>query len=277
MNLLVQPVTTTQALGQITPLILTYNEVPNIRRTLDRLSWADRIVIVDSHSSDGTIEILEQYENVDVFYRKFDTFADQCNYGLSLIETEWVLSMDADYVLPISFPELLEQTITTPSADGFYVPFKFCVYGKALLGDNTTPRQVLYRRKLATYHNLGHQHRVRVNGSSAELDGFIYHDDRKSLSRWLSSQDRYLRIEAEKLSAASYGELDLADKIRKTKVLGPIVVLLYCLIVHRLLFQGWRGWYYALQRTLVETLLIIRQIETDGKLREDFNNFPDQA
>ncbi|MEB3160315.1 MAG: glycosyltransferase, partial [Synechocystis sp.] len=86
-------------LEQITPLILTYNEAPNIDRTLQKLTWAKRIVIIDSFSDDDTLEIIRQYHQVDFFQRKFDTHANQWNFGLDQIKTEWALSLDADYTL----------------------------------------------------------------------------------------------------------------------------------------------------------------------------------
>jgi len=81
----------------ITPLVITLDEAPNIARTLDKLTWARRIVVVDSGSVDGTIEILKRYPQVDRFDRTFDSFAEQCNFGLAQVQTEWVLSLDADY------------------------------------------------------------------------------------------------------------------------------------------------------------------------------------
>ncbi|WP_309738664.1 glycosyltransferase, partial [Chamaesiphon sp. OTE_20_metabat_361] len=83
----------------ITPLILTYNEVPNIQRTLQKLDWATEIIVIDSYSEDRTLEILKSYPKIKIFQRKFDTHAQQWNYGLEQVKSEWVLSLDADYVL----------------------------------------------------------------------------------------------------------------------------------------------------------------------------------
>ena len=210
-----------QPLSRITPLILTYNETPNILRTLDRLTWAGKVIVVDSYSEDGTLDYLKRYPNVEVHFRKFDGFAQQCNYGLSLIETDWVLSLDADYVLPDEFIREMNQIVAEDKVNGAFAAFRYCVVGKPLGRDNTTPRKVLYKRSLATYHNLGHQHRVSVPAPETSFTTKIYHDDRKSLSRWLKSQDGYLTTEAKKLAGSRYGDLDFADKIRKTKVLAP--------------------------------------------------------
>src|SRR5262249_57388185 len=84
---------------QITPLIITLDEAPNIGRTLDKLGWARRIVVVDSGSTDGTLELLRGYPQVDVVQHPFADFAAQCNFGLTQVATNWVLSLDADYEL----------------------------------------------------------------------------------------------------------------------------------------------------------------------------------
>ena len=74
-------------LSTITPLILTYNEAPNIDRTLASLTWASRIVVIDSQSTDATLAILSRYPQVEVFQRPFDTHAQQWNYGLEQVTT----------------------------------------------------------------------------------------------------------------------------------------------------------------------------------------------
>src|SRR4051794_39411210 len=89
--------------GQLQAVILTKNEEPNIKRVMDRLQWLERVVVIDSFSTDATLEILRCYPNAAVHQRAFDTHAKQWNYGLSLCNTEWILSLDADYVLNDAF------------------------------------------------------------------------------------------------------------------------------------------------------------------------------
>lgn len=250
-------------LEDITPLILTYNEDPNIERVLAKLSWAKQIVIVDSFSTDKTLDLVAQYLNTHIHQRKFDTFAQQCNFGLQQIESEWVLSIDADYILSDNFAKEIQALAPSTQVSGYYTSFKYCVFGKALRGTLLPPRQVLFRRSHATYVNDGHAHHLQVTGESRTLRHPIFHDDRKSLSRWLWAQDRYMIIEAQKLSATAYQELSWGDRIRKNKLLAPLVIFLYCLILKGGFLDGWRGWYYACQRMLAETLLTIRLIETD--------------
>jgi hypothetical protein len=71
-------------------------------------------------------------------------------------------------------------------------------------------------------------------------------------------------IEAKKLKQTPMGELNLSDRIRKQKVLAPFIVLIYCLILKGGIFDGWRGWYYAFQRSVAEIILAIRLIEIEA-------------
>ncbi len=248
---------------QITPLILTYNEAPTISRTLECLTWAKRIVVIDSFSDNQTLEILASYPQVETYQRSFDHFAGQCNYGLEQITTEWVLSLDADYTLS---KELIAELHSLPdylSKDAYFANFKYYIFGKPLRGTLLPPRKVLYRKDKAHYIEDGHAHRVKVVGDYGYLAGYIYHDDRKSLSRWLQSQDHYLLLEAKKLMTTPIKELSFGDRLRKQKVIAPIVILFYCLILKGGILDGWAGWYYAWQRTLAEILLAIRLIELE--------------
>ncbi|MDB9476848.1 glycosyltransferase family 2 protein [Dolichospermum circinale] len=250
-------------LEQITPLILTYNEENNINRTLKKLKWASKIIVIDSYSTDTTLEILSQYPQVEVFTRKFDSFASQCNYGLLKITSEWVLSLDADYILT---DDLIREITSLPiesDINSYSVRFKYCVFGKPLRGTLLPPRKVLYKREKAIYQDDGHAHRVVVQGKSSQLSAYIHHDDRKPLSRWLWAQDRYMVIESKKLLETPEHELSIGDRLRKKKILAPLIILIYCLIIKGGILDGWHGWYYTFQRVLAELLLGIHIIEAE--------------
>jgi len=249
-------------LEEVTPLILTLNESPNIDRTLQHLTWAKRIVVIDSYSTDTTLEILQSYPQVQIFKREFDTHANQWNYGLEKIKTEWILSLDADYILTDELIAEIDALQKDSLVDGYFAPFRYCVFGKPLRGTLLPPREVLFRKEKAIYFDDGHTQRLRVNGESAMLSSYIYHDDRKPLSRWLWAQDRYMIIETKKLLETPKSELSFGDRIRRQKILAPFVILFYCLILNKGILDGWAGWYYALQRMLAEILLSIRLIET---------------
>ncbi len=246
----------------ITPLILTYNEAPNIDRTLRQLTWAKEIIIVDSYSNDETLEILNSYPQIKIFKRKFDTHTQQWNYGLEQVESEWVLSLDADYVLNDRLIETF-KSLVDPTMYGYYIPFKYCIFGKPLRGTILPPRLALFRKNSATYIDDGHTQRLKLEGKSSQLDAYIYHDDRKPLSRWLWAQDRYMVIESKKLLETPDRELSWGDRLRKRKIFAPLIILIYCLIIKGGILDGWQGWYYAFQRMLAELLLSIHIIEAE--------------
>ncbi len=259
-------------LDQITPLILTYNELPNIERTLARLQWAKRVVVIDSFSTDGTLDILRRHPRVAAFVHEFGDFAGQCNFGLAQVETPWVLSLDADYELS---DELLEELRTlTPgeTTAGYRAGFVYRIHGRRLRGSLYPPRTVLYRKDRGFYSQEGHAHRVRIEGNILPLRGVIYHDDRKKLSRWLASQQHYAAAEAEYLldgAGRADRKLTRADRIRLMAWPAPLAVLFYVLFIKGCILDGWRGWYYALQRLVAETLLALEIIDRRSRRARD--------
>ncbi|MBE9041616.1 glycosyltransferase family 2 protein [Oscillatoriales cyanobacterium LEGE 11467] len=250
-------------LTYITPLILTYNEAPNIDRTLQHLIWATRIVVIDSYSTDETLEILKRYSQVEIFQRKFDTHANQWNHGLSKVHSEWVLSLDADYILSNRLIEELKFLPQSTSIEGYFISFKYCVFGKALRGTILPPRLCLFKKNKVVYVDDGHTQVARLDGQSDRLSSSIHHDDRKPLSRWIWAQERYMLLEVTKLLETPRDKLSRADRIRKQKILAPFIVLVYCLILKGGILDGWQGWYYAFQRMFAEVLLSLRLIEAE--------------
>ena len=254
-------------LTAITPLILTYNEEANIGRTLDRLTWAERVVVVDSYSKDATIDIATSYDNVDVLQREFDNHTSQWNYGLEQVDTEWVLSLDADYQVPEAFVSEVHRLRPSDDLAGYRATFTYCVFGRPLRATLYPSRIVLFRDERARYVQDGHTQRLSVEGAVGNLDTSLIHDDRKSLSRWFDNQRQYARLEAEKLTGAE--NLDFPDRLRKTDVLGPLLVPLYCLFRKGLILDGWPGWYYTLQRTYAEVLLALVRMDEGLRREED--------
>lgn len=245
----------------LTVMILTFNEEANIARTLAGVGWARRILVVDSGSTDATLTLLAGYPQVTVRTRAFDDFASQCNYGLSQIETAWVLSLDADYELSTALGTEICSLRPTAAIAGYSAAFVYRVHGRALRGSLYPPRTVLYRRDGARYRNEGHGHRIERDGQIRSLREPIYHDDRKPLSRWFQSQRGYAAREAAHLLAADRTDLRRRDRIRLMAWPAPLLVLGYTLLVKGCLLDGWAGWYYALQRALAEIMIALEIIE----------------
>jgi glycosyltransferase involved in cell wall biosynthesis len=248
-------------LDQITPLIISYNEAPNIQRTLDKLTWARRIVLIDSGSTDDTVRLARSYPQVEVIEHAFADFADQCNFGLTQVTSPWVLSLDADYELSDALTAELRSVAAPDDVAGYRARFVYRIYGRALRGSLYPPRTVLYRKELASYRNEGHGHRVMVAGEVRNLDGVIYHDDRKPLSRWFASQQRYAHQEADYLLDPRSGPLSRTDRLRLLGWPAPIGVFPYTLVAKGCLLDGWPGWYYALQRAVAEVLIALELLD----------------
>jgi hypothetical protein len=250
-------------LDQITPVLLTYNEAANIGRTLAKLHWARDIVVVDSMSTDATTGLVGAMPTSRLFERPFDSHAAQWTYAVTEtgVGTEWVLALDADYLLTDELIAELAGLTPPPDVAGYSVKFRYCVAGRPLRDNIYPPVTVLFRRAKARYVQDGHTQRIVVDGHVRSLAGRIWHDDRKSMQHWFTQQQRNTRLEAEHLLAVPPRSLGWADRIRRLAWPAPILVFFLTLVWKRCLLDGWRGWLYVLQRTLAEAMLAIALVE----------------
>ena len=250
-------------LEQITPIILTYNEAPNIERTLEQLRWARDIVVVDSFSDDETRIKIGKFPQARIFQRRFDSHEKQWNFALNEtgIDSEWALALDADYVLTGELVRELRSLKPAANINGYRAQFIYCVHGHRLRSSAYPPVIALYRRAGAFYRQDGHTQRLVIGGTIQNLRSPILHDDRKPLGRWLYSQDRYAQLETIKLSESDVSTLGWADRLRKMRFFSPFVMLLYCLFVKGTIRDGRAGIYYAFQRMVAELLLSLHTME----------------
>ena len=251
--------------ADITPLVLTFNEAPNIGRCLERLRWAARIVVLDSGSTDETAKIVQAFPNAELHVRPFDDHAAQWNHGLGLVRSPWVLSLDADYLVPETFPGEVERFLSDDGLDAILVRFRYLVFGRPLRASLYPPRAALFRRDRCRYETDGHTQLLAVRGRSTTVETRFDHDDRKPLGRWLDAQGKYARLEADKLLSTPPPALTIQDRLRRTMVLGPPAVFAYTLIGSGAILDGWPGWYYTCQRTVAEIMLSLHLL--DRRLR----------
>lgn len=257
-------------LDQITPLILTYNEAPNIGRTLEQLRWARDIVVLDSFSDDETLEIVSGFPQARIFQREFDRHDRQWNFGLSetSIATEWVMALDADFVLTPALIDEIRSLNPANDVAGYRAPFAFVINGHELRSALCPPATFLFRRALAGYVLDGHTQKLNLRGEIQTLRSEINHDDRKSLSRWFDSQKHYARLEAAKLFNSPAATLDFADRVRRLRIIAPLAVAFHCLVLRGGVFDGWPGFYYAFQRMAAELMLSLYLLEYDLQFKQ---------
>src|SRR5215469_9255416 len=122
-------------LDQITPVLLTYNEEQNIARTLSHLTWAKDVVVVDSGSTDGTLESLAKSSNVRVFNRRFDSHATQWRYAVeeTQIATDWILRLDADYQVTDALVAELAQLDPHAPVNAYRISFDYAIFSRKLV------------------------------------------------------------------------------------------------------------------------------------------------
>lgn len=250
----------------VTAMIISHDEELNIERTLAALHGLRKIVLIDSGSSDRTLEIARRY-GAEIHHRPFDTFADQCNFGLQQIQTPYVLTLDADHVLAPDFVAAL-SACDTDAHCAWNARFRYCVFGQALRASLLPPRIALFRLAQGRFVNDGHAHRVEAQGAVGMLGAAIDHDDRKPLHRWLAAQTRYMEPEVHKLIATPQQALSWPDRLRKL-YLGPPLIVVYCLLVRGLILDGARGLYYTGQRLYAELLFALRLYEMQRTARSE--------
>lgn len=257
-------------LDRVEVLILTRNEEANLDRTLHALRRFRRIVVLDSASTDSTAAIVSRNPNTTLCTRPFDNHAAQWNHGLRAcgLTAEWVLALDADYVLTEALATELAQLDPPPSVGGYRARFTYCVKGRPLSGSLYPPVTVLYRREGASYVQDGHTQRATHAGNTLDLNRPILHDDRKPLSAWLAAQDRYAGLECDLLLSTPWSSLGWRDRLRRMVVVTPWLVPLYCLTVGKGVFDGRAGIYYALQRGIAESVLALKLLEHHFLQRE---------
>lgn len=241
----------------VTPLILTYNEAPNIARTLDSLRWAERVVIVDSGSTDNTEGIAKSFSNVSWYVRDFDCHRTQWQYGISETEirTEYILALDADMRVPEVFVRELEDKFLRDNFNGGITPFKYLIMGQELSGSVLTAQLRIFNRQEVRVAQEGHTQQFRVENRIYKFKAPLLHDDRKSLERWIASQLSYSQLESERL--LSGGRMRWRDRVRYLGLMPPIAAVLAYIRAGGP-FRGKAATRYAYERATYECLLAMR-------------------
>jgi glycosyltransferase involved in cell wall biosynthesis len=263
-------------LEHITPVLLTYNEGPNIARTLSYLTWARRVVVVDSGSTDDTPAVLAKFPNVRVFVRPFDNHANQWRYAVTEtgIATPWILRLDADYQLTDEF--IQEVRLLDPEApvSAYRVTFDYAIFSQRLLSSLYPPNTILLRQGRFKIADDGHTEAWIIEGPIEALQTHVIHDDWKATDFWMNAQAHYMKRELEKLAAQ---RLRLRDRLRLQPPFMPFAIFFYCLFGKGLILNGRAGLFYALQRMVAESVLSLMVLETTLRARVELRSINDEG
>jgi glycosyltransferase involved in cell wall biosynthesis len=202
---------------KISATIITLNEEANIQRALESLGWADEIIVVDSGSTDRTVEIARRFTN-KVILRDWPGYSAQKNFAAEQASNDWIFSLDADEQLS---PQLISEvsslknpdaavgqasSLSSPSAltssvAGFEMA-RLCYYmGRWIKHSGWYPdyKLRLYNRKAGCWKGDFVHESVSVQGEVRRLQGDLLHYTVRSASEHHQRMDRYTTLAAQEM------------------------------------------------------------------------------
>ncbi|THF51613.1 glycosyltransferase [Flavobacterium supellecticarium] len=188
---------------KISALAIIRNEEDNIRAYLRNMAFADEIIVVDSYSSDATLDIIRsEFPQVRIVQRPFDDFSRQRNFAIDLATNDWVTFFDADErVTENGIRELLELVASHPEEVAFWVKRAFYYAEKPMFygGQNQDRAIRLFRKSKCRYsHKLVHEQLI-VNGKTGILKEIIHHYSFKNKADFLGKRLQYSQLRAQEL------------------------------------------------------------------------------
>jgi len=183
-------------------VILTRNEAHHIEDCIASLEWCDRVVLSDSYSDDGTVEIALS-SGADVVQRAFDNFAAQRNAALQAIEADWIFFVDADERATPELASEVRQVLCEESKAGWWVPRHNTIVGKLVRYGGYYPDHQLrlLRRGKARYDPARPVHEVVIlDGPAGYLQSPLIHFNYDSWAQVHEKQRRYALLEARRLA-----------------------------------------------------------------------------
>ena len=270
----------------ISVLLLTLNEESNLERCLDALRWSDDIVVLDSCSEDGTVDLARRL-GARVYERAFDGFANQRNYALDHIEFrhEWILHLDADEVVTEGLQREMFRAIDSGRFDAYRIPSKMMFYGQWLRYSGMYPTyQVrLGRKGRFRFRQVGHGQREDIADDRVGTlsEPYLHHSFSKGLAEWFEKHNRYSSDEAQEVvGLLSTGRgADLAgilssDPTRRRRALKevsahlpfrPTLRFLYMYIFRFGFLDGRAGLAYCRLMALYEYMIVLKARELEQR------------
>ncbi|MFN3561548.1 MAG: glycosyltransferase family 2 protein [Chloroherpetonaceae bacterium] len=222
--------------------VLCFNEESNLEDCLKSVAWCDELIVVDSFSTDRTLEIAKQF-TPHVFQHRFEGFVQQRLFSFSKTSHEWLLYIDADERLSPDLQTEIQQLLSqeTLDADGFEMPRLNFYFGGAIRHGEVYPdyQLRLFRKSQFTMENLAVHESVKVTGVVKRLKHDIIHLTATDWQRYVRKQDRYTTLEAEK-------------KFKTAKPISPLAPMLHAVsgfikkfFLKKSILDGMAGVWYA--------------------------------
>jgi glycosyltransferase involved in cell wall biosynthesis len=184
-------------MAKLSVVVVTLNEEKNIRRCLDSVRWADEIVVVDSFSTDRTLEIARTYTD-KVFQYPYPGYSKQVERGIEHATGDWIFILDADEEVSSELAEALRTAIHSPTAlDGYYVNRKVFVFGKWIKYCGWFPDwqfRLMRKDKIAAEHLEVHG-AFKSTGATGKLDGFLNHYTYETIEQYIAKMNDYTSLQ----------------------------------------------------------------------------------
>jgi glycosyltransferase involved in cell wall biosynthesis len=239
----------------VSVFIITRNEAARLPRTLAALSWADQIVVVDSGSTDATVEIADA-AGTEVHHRDWEGYGPQKVFAEGLCRNDWVLNVDADEVVtPALAAEIREAATDKPRA--FRVRILNVYPGdrapRPFANDYNVVR--LYHRSVAGYRDHPLFDRVEVTGDVGQLKAPIHHFPLTSLGHFIEKENTYSSFTAGAAAPRSRWKLLLRLPFEM-----PLAFIKFYFL-RRHITGGWKGFVFALSAAFMRTIRIAKMLE----------------
>lgn len=186
-------------MNKISVTVITKNEEKNISDCLNSVKWADEIIVVDSESTDKTLEIAKQFTE-KIFIRKWEGYVPQKRYAISLASNEWVLSLDADERITTELKE--EITNLDPGEfNGFKIRRKNFLMNKEITScgwEKDFQLRLMKKSKADLSDRLVHEKFI-VEGKTGVLKNPMLHYTFSSFTKYFSKINHYTSLKSQEL------------------------------------------------------------------------------
>ena len=178
---------------EISAVIITRNEERRLERALHSLAVADEIVVVDSGSTDGTLDIAREFTGSVHVHADWPGFGRQKNRALDYASGDWVLSLDADERVTPELRDEIEAVLARPQASGYEIPRLSSFCGRFMRHSGWYPDYVLrlFRRGSGRFNDAPVHEAVRLEGKAARLKTPLLHYSYRDFDDVLDKLNRY--------------------------------------------------------------------------------------
>lgn len=268
----------------LTAIVLTCNEAANIGPCLRSLAWVDDAVIVDSGSTDGTIEAARAARpDVRVLEHPFEDFGQQRNWALDHAEPrhDWILFFDADERSNDAFAEAVQHRVNEPGGCvGFYLCYRNFFLGRWLKRCTLYPswQLRLLRQGEVRYRKEGHGQREVTDGPLDYVHvPYDHYGFSKGVAEWIERHNRYSTNEVDLIREIRREPLQLSDLLwgkpierrrclkRLAARMGfrPVARFVYLYVLRRGFLDGRAGLLFCLLRTAHEMHITVKLAEAE--------------